>query len=38
MCYRICPDCGACLDPDEICDCQGTESAADEVAASTTAE
>lgn len=20
--YRICPDCGAALDPDERCDCQ----------------
>lgn len=19
--YRVCPDCGACLDPQEICDC-----------------
>lgn len=22
MCYRICPDCGAYLDPGEKCDCQ----------------
>lgn len=21
-CYRICPDCGAALDPGEVCDCQ----------------
>ena len=20
--YRICPDCGASLDPGEVCDCQ----------------
>ena len=20
--YKICPDCGAALDPDEICDCK----------------
>ncbi len=20
--YRTCPDCGANLDPDEVCDCQ----------------
>ena len=22
MDYRVCPDCGASLDPGEICDCQ----------------
>ena len=22
MAYRVCPDCGANLDPGEICDCQ----------------
>lgn len=21
MCFRKCPECGAYLDPDEICDC-----------------
>ena len=25
MDYRICPDCGASLDPGEICDCQTDE-------------
>lgn len=28
MMYRICPDCGAALDPGEICDCQYKEEAA----------
>lgn len=27
MCYRICPLCGANLDPGEICDCQDKETA-----------
>lgn len=27
--YRICPDCGAYLDPDERCDCQDEETALD---------
>ncbi len=22
MCYRVCPDCGANLDPGEVCDCR----------------
>lgn len=26
MNYKICPDCGAYLDPDEICDCQAENS------------
>lgn len=26
--YRICPDCGAALDPGERCDCQDNEKAA----------
>lgn len=25
MAYRVCPDCGASLDPGEICDCQADE-------------
>lgn len=25
MAYRVCPDCGASLDPGEICDCQTDE-------------
>lgn len=25
--YRTCPDCGAHLDPGEICDCKETEGA-----------
>lgn len=25
MAYSICPDCGASLDPGEICDCQTDE-------------
>lgn len=25
--YRTCPDCGAHLDPGEICDCKDTEGA-----------
>lgn len=25
MAYRVCPDCGANLDPGEICDCQTDE-------------
>lgn len=28
MIYRICPDCGAHLDPGEICDCRSKENAA----------
>lgn len=28
MRYRVCPDCGACLDPGEICDCRDKEKAA----------
>lgn len=26
--YRLCPNCGAALDPGEICDCQDKEDAA----------
>ena len=29
MAYRVCPDCGASLDPGEICDCR-KEAAPDE--------
>lgn len=25
MYYKICPNCGACLDPGEICDCSEKE-------------
>lgn len=25
MAYRVCPDCGAHLDPGEVCDCQTDE-------------
>ncbi len=25
--YRVCPNCGAHLDPDEACDCRDTEKA-----------
>lgn len=32
MIYRICPDCGAHLDPGEICDCRGKENAAPDAA------
>ena len=28
MVYRVCPDCGASLDPAERCDCQNEEKAA----------
>lgn len=27
--YRICPDCGAALDPGEICDCDKEKAAPD---------
>lgn len=26
--YRVCPDCGSYLDPDERCDCQDNEETA----------
>jgi len=38
MYYRICPDCGAHLDPGEICDCLGKENAAGGAATPSTAE
>jgi len=28
--YRTCPDCGAHLDPQEVCDCQSEEEETEE--------
>ena len=38
MHYRICPDCGAHLDPGEICECLAEENAAGGAATPSTAE
>ena len=37
MGYRICPDCGARLDPGEICDCREQENKKAAMPASTAA-
>ena len=38
MILRVCEDCGAHLDPQEICDCQGKEKAACRSATSTSSK